>query len=173
MKIPYADVLKKGTQHIIQFYTEVINGHFDDCIGILSDIVSEPYVKNDSFDEKIFENEKKELTKIIRSRKDDKKNYAKNRCFEEIFSGGSFGIYPDGYEDILSEITPKGLFLYYKALMLKTFDFFIVGNIEEETADNTIKKYFKNYERTCFTPVNIPEIRKPEKENKTPCDVLF
>ena len=115
---------KRGDNQILKFYIESINDEFalskenilEQSINLLLDIVFNPLVKNNSFDENYVNGEKKNLQKIIEGKIDNKSNYAYTRCIEEMYKDKSYGLYEYGYIEDLEKIDSSNLYEYYKKL---------------------------------------------------------
>ena len=128
---------KVGNYHVLKFYLETLENEYtldnenllQEGINLLLDIVFNPLVENETFNKEYVEQEKENLKKIIESRKDDKVNYAKDRCIEEMFKGESYALFKYGSIEELEKINEKKLYKYYKELLNKCrVDLYIVGN---------------------------------------------
>ena len=128
---------KSGDNHVLKFYLESLNEEYlpkkenllEKSIEVLLDIVFNPNVENDKFNENFLEQEKEHLEQIINSKIDNKAMYALNRCVEEMYEGKPYGIYKYGYVEKLTEITAQNLYEYYKNLIATCkIDIFVSGN---------------------------------------------
>ena len=128
---------KSGDNHVLKFYLESLNEEYlpkkenllEKSIKVLLDIVFNPNVENDKFNENFLEQEKKHLEQIINSKIDNKAMYALNRCVEEMYEGKPYGIYKYGYVEKIPEITAQNLYEYYKNLIATCkIDIFVSGN---------------------------------------------
>lgn len=154
---------KRGDNQVLKFYIESINDEFaiekenllEQSINLLLDIVFNPLVNKDSFDENYANGEKKNLKKIIESKIDDKSSYAYIRCIEEMYKNESYGLYQYGYIEDLEKINAKNLYKYYKELLQKCkIDIFVSGKLENE---ERIKSIIKENSQ-----VQLLDERKPE-----------
>lgn len=127
---------KAGDYCILKFYIQCIGNKYvlnnenlaQDGIDLLLDIVFNPLVENDKFDDKIVEQEKENLLQIIQSKKDNKEKYAFNRCIEEMFKNEPYGLYKFGTEEDLANINSKDLYEYYKEMLKQCrIDIFVYG----------------------------------------------
>lgn len=161
---------KTGDYSVLKFYIETIDDQFliennnltEEAINILIDIVFNPLVKDEKFDEEYVAQEKENLKKVINSRKDDKTMYAMNRCIEEMFKDEPFGLYKYGYEEDFKKINAQNLYEYYKKMIKNAkINFFMAGNIEN--VDN--EKLEKRIEKMTGNSTNI-EIEKTAQVEK-------
>ena len=98
---------KTGDNQILKFYMESINNE---------------YVKS----------EKENLKQIIQGKKDNKAQYAYERCIEEMYRDKPFGLYKYGYIEDLEKIDAKNLYEYYRKLISECkIDIFVSGDIED------------------------------------------
>lgn len=113
-------VLKKGEEQILFFYLELLKCNEDlleEGFTFLKQFIREPLIENNGFLKDVVKREKVNLAKKIRGRKDDKKEYARLRCLEEMCEGEAFGIFADGYEEDLEEIDEQKLYDYYEDML--------------------------------------------------------
>lgn len=129
-------VEKTGDYCILKFYVETVANEFlpedinlaQESLDMLLDIVFNPFVVNEGFDEDYVEQEKINLGKIIDARSDDKSSYAFNRCIEEMFKGTPYGVYKFGSKAELKNINSKNLYEYYKKMISQCrIDLFVNG----------------------------------------------
>lgn len=164
-----AGVSKKGEYQQISFnidyvkkeYTITDDELFDKVLDFIYDIIFNPLLENDGFNEEYLKVEKVNLAEKIKSRINDKTNYAIERCYEIMCKGEPFEIYEDGYEEDLDKIEAKELYDYYKNIFLKTLPvkIYISGDESAEKIDEFVKRLSK-VERS-----NVIEL-KSEKINK-------
>lgn len=127
---------KTGDYCILKFYIQTIGNSYalenedlvNEQIQLITDIIFNPLIENKGFNEKYVEQEKENLLKKIESKKDDKSNYAYNRCVEEMFKGKPYGLYKFGYKEDLEKIDAESLYKYYKEMIKNArIDIFICG----------------------------------------------
>ena len=122
-------------------YTEENN--YEQIIELLSEILFNPNIEKESFNEDIINLYKERLKNNILELKENPKVYASLRSFE-LHNPSSVTSYRlDGYIEDLEKINGKTLYKYYKK-MLKTnlFDFYVIGNTNFSYISPLIKKYF-------------------------------
>ena len=140
---------KTGDNHVLRFYLESINDKFlpngekllEKSINDIIEIVFNPLVENDKFNEEYVKREKENLKQIIEGKIDNKATYAQDRCIEEMYKNKPYGLYRFGYIEDLEEINRENLYEYYKELISKCkIDIFVSGeeldNVEELVSRN-------------------------------------
>lgn len=155
-------VIKKGEEQILFFYLEMIKNEkrlFEEGIQFLNEILFFPLVEKGKFSDKIVSREKESLRRKIKMKSDNKKEYAKLRCIEEMCKNEPFGIYGDGYEEDLDKINSENLYQFYLNLMKDAPIEIIVSGDSEKEAFQQLEKGF------CFERQNYKKI-ECEKNKK-------
>ena len=144
---------KSGDYIILKFFIETINNEYSDskenlaqeAFNLLTDIVFNPLVENDGFNINYVKQEKDNLAKIINSKKDDKANYAYQRCIEEMFKNNPYGIYKYGSLQDLEKINEKNLYGYYLNIIQNSQIFIYINgkNANSINVDENINNNFK------------------------------
>ena len=144
---------KSGDYIILKFFIETINNEYSDskenlaqeAFNLLTDIVFNPLVENDGFNINYVKQEKDNLAKIINSKKDDKANYAYQRCVEEMFKNNPYGIYKYGSLQDLEKINEKNLYGYYLNIIQNNPIFIYINgkNANSINVDENINNNFK------------------------------
>ena len=143
---------KSGDYIILKFFIETINNEYSDskenlaqeAFNLLTDIVFNPLVENDGFNINYVKQEKDNLAKIINSKKDDKANYAYQRCIEEMFKNNPYGIYKYGSLQDLEKINEKNLYGYYLNI-IQNSQIFIYINGKNANSINVDEKINNNF----------------------------
>lgn len=139
---------KIGDNQVLKFYLETINNSYTEdgenilkeSINILLDLVFNPLVNNNKFDETYVESEKNNLKQIIEGRKDAKATYALERCIEEMYKNLPYALYKYGRLEDLENINAENLYEQYKKLINECkIDIFISGDITEEVKKEVIE----------------------------------
>ena len=167
---------KTGDNQVLKFYIESVNDSFlpnnnsntlKDSIQILLDIVFNPFIENDAFNEEYLIQEKNNIKQIIEGKIDNKSRYALDRCIEEMYKDQNYGLYKYGYIEDLQDITAKDLYDYYKELVSKCkIDIFVSGII-----DNNLDDIIKNNENINHLEEREGIYQKAELINKTNSEV--
>ncbi|EOD01249.1 EF-P 5-aminopentanol modification-associated protein YfmF [Caldisalinibacter kiritimatiensis] len=158
------NVNKKGERQIIRFTIEgpdsdivASDNLLKDQLKMLYNIITNPLLEKELFSVKYVEQEKKNLKKKIEGRVNNKKQYALDRCIEEMCKNENYRLYKYGYTEDIEKITNSDLYKHYKEI-LKTSPIFIsvVGNVMKEDIVEQIKNIFK------FRRDNIIEIPRED-----------
>ncbi|MBP3284690.1 MAG: insulinase family protein [Clostridia bacterium] len=133
-------VSKKGEYQILRFYGEVVNQQFVqaeenpliELAKVIQSIVFHPLLENGIFKKEYVEQEKENLKDLIESRKNDKVQYALERCYELMFDGEPMGLCEFGSVEEVDEISPEALTAAYQR-MVKDYqvDIVLSGKFEE------------------------------------------
>lgn len=155
-------VIKKGDEHIILFFMEVLclkESSLKETLEFIKSVLYNPFVYKNAFDKTMFEREKTRLLNEIKTKRDKLSEYVVDRCIEEMYDKKGFGINSKGDYDIVSNITSEELFEYYKYIMTNgIFEFIISGNINVEDV--------KDYIRYNFTDVLYRDYKNKYKEEE-------
>lgn len=114
-----------------------------ESVKFLNEIINNPNVIDDAFDEKVFEEEKNKLSESIKKIYNNKARYAIKKaislmCENEMLSIGSLGSLEQ-----LDKITPKLLYEFYKQIISTSrVSIYCLGDITEEIIEN-VKKFNK------------------------------
>lgn len=126
-----------------------------ESIKFLNEIINNPNVDENGFNEKVFEEEKNKLQEAISKIYNNKSRYAikqaiKYMCKDEMLSVGSLGTLEE-----LNKITPKSLYEFYKKLInTSKVSIYCIGDINEDVIEK-VKRFNKFYsnEQLAFDPV--------------------
>ena len=142
---------KTGDNLVLKFYIESINDNYlpqinnnlEKVLEILLDIIFDPKVTNDEFEAEYIEIEKRNLEMIIKAQKDDKDQYAYDRCINIMYNNSGYGLSKYGNLEDLQAINSHNLYEQYKQLIDNAkIDIIISGDYEEEK----ILNYFETNE---------------------------
>ena len=169
---------KTGDNQILKFYIETINDKYipqngenmlKTSIEKLLEIVFNPLIKDEKFNEEYVKQEKENIKRIIEGKTDNKAMYATERCIEEMYKNEPFGLYKYGYIEDLEKINAKNLYEYYqKMISTCKIDIFVSGNVDEQIAqileeNENIKQLKERENKTIF---EIPKKEKKEKKEE-------
>ena len=145
-----ASVLKMGEDHIIYFDAETISDKYtpngeellSGLLKLLMSVIFDPKLDGDGFDAEIVEKERKNAIDRIDAFINEKRQYASSRCQAETARGTDFAIMRFGNRDIISKITPKELYDYYKSIINSSvIDIYVCGDADIDTAANSVREY--------------------------------
>lgn len=166
---------KTGDNHIMKFYLEFLNDNFlpnnenvfESSLNTFFEIIFDPLIENDGFNNEYLLQEKDTLKQIIEAKINNKARYAYLRCIEEMYKDKPYGLYNYGYVEDLEKISSKGLYEYYNEVIKKAkIDIFISGdfeNINELINCLENNEYVKNLNERDY--VIAKDNEKYEKEN--------
>ena len=144
---------KTGDSHVLRFYLETINDNFlpnkekllEKSINDIIEIVFNPLIENEKFNEEYVIREKENLKQSIDGKIDNKAVYALDRCIEEMYKDKPYGLYRFGYIEDLEKINSQNLYEYYKELISECkIDIFISGEMPEEIEKTVIENNIIN-----------------------------
>lgn len=151
-----ANTEKVGNYAVIQFMMDMISDEYTldkinilkDGIGLIDEVLLNPYTENGCFKKEYVEQEKETLKELINSKINDKSSYASDRTVEEMYANSPYGIYKLGYVEDLDGITEKNLYDYYKNLLQTSIiHIYVSGNVDEAYTEEVIKNDFNSIER--------------------------
>ncbi len=172
---------KTGDNLVLKFYIESINDNYlpqinnnlEKVLEILLDIIFDPKVTNDEFEAEYIEIEKRNLEMIIKAQKDDKDQYAYDRCINIMYNNSGYGLSKYGNLEDLQAINSHNLYEQYKQLIDNAkIDIIISGDYEEEKILNyvetneLIKKLNPRKEKININKYSIEIKDKKDKANE-------
>ncbi|WP_191269335.1 EF-P 5-aminopentanol modification-associated protein YfmF [Neobacillus kokaensis] len=170
----FVDLAKKGEYHIISFLIEIANEKFlsdpspllKKGFELLAEILTNPNVTENGFDQETLEKEKRTLKQRIQSVYDDKMRYSNVRLIEEMCKGEPYALQVNGEAEDVEKITAENLYEYYKkAFSEDEMDLFVVGDVKEEEVKEIASELLQFEERS---PKIAPEhdIQKRSEVNE-------
>ncbi len=167
-------VEKTGDNQILKFYLEMVNDEFLETkesnlskgINLLLDIIFNPLVENNQFNEEYLKTEKENMKQIIEAKIDNKDRYAFDRCVEEMYRNKIYGLYKYGYVEDLSKIDGQNLYEHYKKIInTAKIDIFVSGDINEDEVLSTVKKNENVQKLQSRTDIHIINAEKSSDFN--------
>ena len=134
---------KKGERHIIYFHIEYINDKytinktklFKEVLDLLGEILLEP-VKEETGSGRLFAPGKGQPESMIRSRINNKVQYAVERCMEEMCANEPYAIYEYGRVSDLERISREGLYRHYREVLeIWPVSIYMTGVFDDEQID--------------------------------------
>ena len=123
-------------------YTE--KGNFEKCVELLSDVIYNPNVSDNKFDEAYFNIVKHDATLTINSIKENPNVYSRIRLLEEMDNNSPISYRMCGNIEDLNKITPENLYKYYLKVMEEDYmDIYVIGNFDFNDMEKLVRKYFK------------------------------
>lgn len=131
------------------FYLTVLNdkyteeGNFRDSLEFLSEIIFNPDVTDEKFNEEKLDIVKTSCRSALNSIKENTSNYSLIKMFELFDKNSPCSYRMMGYLEDLDNITGESLYQHYLEMIKSNLvDIFVIGNINEKEVENLIKKYF-------------------------------
>lgn len=123
-------------------YTE--DDMFSKTLDFFFDILFNPNVENDRFDERTFKIVNKLIHNEIKSIKDNLTKYSLIKMLEHMGSNEPYSYRGYGYLEDLEQITPKKLYDYYKDILkCDKVNILIIGDIDIDSTLELIHEKFK------------------------------
>lgn len=133
---------RKGDSHYLSVILNTVNDKYlkesEDVLGasidFLKEVLFNPHLTNDVFDQVTFKREQKNLVEYIHSVYDDKQSLAALRLQEMFFANSaSQGIPSFGTAEGISQITAQELTTYYNEMLVTdNVDVFVLGDVDED-----------------------------------------
>ena len=138
---------------------------FEKLLIVAGEILFNPLIENNGFKKEYVDREKENLKQYIESIINDKKEYAKLRLINEMYSSEAYGIISSGYVDDLDEINPQSLYAHYKKILKSaSFEIFVTGPVNKVFCDEFIKNNFEFHkEEFIYSPTDFGDYRKQIK----------
>ena len=170
-------ISKKGENQVIRFYGEIVNRKFvgenkdifSEFADVIKDVIFNPILENGLFKEEYVKQEKEQVKDIIESRKNDKVQYALERCYEIMFEGEPYGVSEFGTLESVEKVTNAELVeCYYNMLKNYQVDIVVAGDVSDEEFKNIISKFsFEPREELIIKPaeiVHVKEVKNTKEE---------
>lgn len=149
--IPYGNsAYISGKYSMMLFSMEFLNDKyteepiFEDAVNFMMNIIFNPNVDNNQFDEKIFKLCKKNIENSIKSYSDNPRRLSIRRLMENMDANELISYHADGYIEDLDKITPASLYEYYKSILKKDLvDVFVLGDVQFNDVQNIMKEKMK------------------------------
>ncbi len=170
-------ISKKGDVQVIRFYGEIVNRKFvgenhdifSDFADVIKDVIFNPVLKDGMLKEECVSQEKAQVKDIIESRKNDKVQYALERCYEIMFENEPYGISEFGTVEGIDKISAKELTeAYYNMLNNYQVDIVMAGDIADEEFNNIVSKFdFKPRNQLVIKPNKTVHVDKVKDSTET------
>ena len=146
----YNNTQRIGNYILTSFNLQVLNdkyteeGNFEEAVKFLSEIIFNPDIKDNGFKEDKLDLVLSNVKVALESIKEDATNYSLLRLMEAYDKDSPVSYRMVGYLEDLDKIKTDTLYEYYKNLIEYDYvDIYIVGDFENNTVQEIIKKYFK------------------------------
>ena len=126
-----------GNYHLLSFNTVFLNEQYTEAgmnkktFMFFADLITDPLVIDNGFDEDAFNNAKNYLMEDIKSYDDAPSRLAVSNLYNEMFKDSVVRLKSCGYMEDLVKITKENLYEYYKKMLKDNIvDIFIVDAID-------------------------------------------
>lgn len=140
-----------GSSVVLSFVLDFLNpkycekGYLDEVLSLPFEMLLNPNIKNNEFDNRSFNIIKNRIKSDIESLKENATKYAFRRSLVNMNDMSPSSYYMVGYMDDLEDITPSNLVDAYNNLLTNyVCDIFVIGNLDMEDVVTTIKNKFDN-----------------------------
>jgi len=137
---------------------------------LLFDLAFKPNAKDGEFDASAFEQERRLCLERIDNEMNDKRAYAKERLFEEMFKGESYALNPLGNRDEVEKISSKEVYSVYENI-IKTgrIQVDVAGSADVSAIAELLSQYIDEIDRDpvmLFTSVlyEAESVKRVEEE---------
>lgn len=133
----------------------------NDSIDLLSEVIFNPNQKNGKFDSNSFNIVKRGILNEIKTLKENPKDYANIKMFENMDKDAPYSYNGYGYLEDLEKIDEKNLYEYYKDFIkTASVDIYVIGNFDEKEMIRIIKeklnfKTLKKEKKDIYVKNNI------------------
>ena len=118
-------VNRRGNLHLVNFEMRVVNDHYlkekqqllTEAIDFLQELIFNPLVTNQAFDQTMFTLQQKNLIAYLESIKDNKQAYALQKLQQAYFEDPVHQIPPYGDKENLAALTAAECYAYYQEML--------------------------------------------------------
>jgi predicted Zn-dependent peptidase len=138
--------------------------YLEDVLKFPFEIIENPNVSNDSFDERSFQIIKKRILSDIDSIKENPVNYAFRRALESMDKTSITASSVLGTKEDILKITPEKLYEYYQKFFNNSLcNIYIIGNLD---MDEVVKVINNNFHNNCVKNHNVIPFVDNKKRKK-------
>jgi len=167
-------VRKRGEVHSLGFYADFPDDRYipeennilEKTIDILGEILTSPYLENDTLSEEYTNGEKANLIDDILAVINDKQGYATNRLLDEMCIGEAYAVNKLGSEKEASTITPQALTAHYHDVINNSrIEIIFCGSADPKRVETAFKSTFNSLpERPNAKVPNTEVIYTPQSD---------
>lgn len=146
----YSRTFRNGNYNSININLTILNekytekGMLEESIKMLSSVLFNPNIENNSFEEESFKFIKKSNELSIKTIKENPSRYSCIRLLEEMDPDAPYSTREFGYIDELETITKENIIDYYnKVINNSIVDIYVIGNFDSDEMEKYLDKYIK------------------------------
>jgi len=167
------DTTKLGTRQVFMAVLDMVDEKLippgEKIVGaaaaVFNDVLRRPLVHGDGFVPDLFEGEKRNLERTIRSLIDNKASYANFRLVEEMFRGDPYGNHHLGKAERVAVLDPVKTYSFYRRFFSSApMDVYVMGAIGREEAKRLFEALVGGIERIAVSPPP-PDDGKPTPDD--------
>ena len=152
-------VSKIGEYQVLELFVSALDDRFtinnekniDKMADVLCDLIFDPLVENNKFDENVVSKRKSEINELIDERISDKRIWSKFRCIQLMFENEKSGIDKFGEKSDVDSLNSSSLFDFYKKLLKESrIKIMMVSNSDCSSVVDKFKAKFKDIDRKTF-----------------------
>ncbi len=137
-------VNKRGEKQIIRYTMQWASEKYakeegldKEAVDMLHEMIFNPYLVDGGFDGDYVDLEKSNLDRIIQSKINDKRDYAIERCLDNMCKNERFSNHVLGYSEDIDEINRKNLYQHYESLIQTSpIEIFYLGSYDEKLLEH-------------------------------------
>lgn len=157
-------IRKKAENQCIGFVASFVDDAFvpggekllEPVAALLGELICAPATRNGRFLPDYVESERTNLTDLIRSLVNDKRDYADWRLLQEMCAGEPYGISRYGDEKSVERISVQKLYPYYTSLISRAqLELFYCGSAELSRVKETMMESFSMLPREDVVPLAL------------------
>lgn len=169
------DIFKVGGYHAISLSVCALDDKFTiergeniyKMVDLLCELIFNPLVNDDCFDEKVVEKRKKEIIDLINSEFVDKRVWSMIRCKQELFKNERCGISKYGTISDVEKLDGRYLFSIYKHCVEKSrIKIAMVSSSDYHKVLEVIKSKFESVNRSVDFKFESIDEKIPESVNE-------
>lgn len=158
---------KLGDMQVLTIFSESLNNEFTqnsennilETSKLLCEMIFNPNIVDEKFEEVSFAQEKRQLAESIQSELNDKKTYARKKCEEIMCKNEKYGI--NETLETVQNLKNEDVFKAWENILKSShIEIIVIGNCEHSLILNEFKNNFLNIER-----LNISEYEQKITDN--------
>ena len=178
-------VNRRGNLHLVNFEMRVVNDHYlkekqqllTEAINFLQELIFNPLVTNQAFDQAMFTLQQKNLIAYLESIKDNKQAYALQKLQQAYFEDPVHQIPPYGDKENLAALTAAECYAYYQEMLAHdeviitlsgdfASDEVLAAIAQLKFTPRTVGKYQLTYKQTARNKLVVYEEQQDLNQSK-------
>lgn len=144
------DVLRFGQTHHVRYslqmpaptYIDTDGNLLHDAFEFLQDMIFDPLVRAEQFDQNTFKKEQQSLMNELASLSDDKQRYAASKLRELTYAVPAMAISSSGRVNDVKELTSKRVYQAYEEMLANdTMNIIVYGDVDETRIISELKSW--------------------------------